>query len=623
MKNLLLLICAIHSIHLNAQFANYVIVGNTKFDLQTYGSASNLISVNNDNSISTCWTFSPDDNFTIPPYPFRGTGYNYYDSSTQIWSYAFPNLPTNRTENSRTGFTNIVVTPSGHEMTIAHQAVTSTTFSRLAINYRATKGTGLWALSSPWGSAGFHTWAKAAGGITNENVYVIWDGSGAPPTITSPPNIVNGQNGPLMFGRSLDGGLTWEPAKFIHEIDSNFYDGFQADCYSIDATGDTVAIAIGYELTDIILLKSVDAGQTWTKTIVLKNPIPFPTSCNCVSNYIIDGIPIDTIRAGAGDPEVLIDNNGMCHVWFSALDYYIDSARIIVDYSTDNLFYWNENLGPDTTTVWDPILGGHGGYVSIAHAEDFNGNGKIDIPVDTNTCGPTYHFGLYGMGLTQMPSAGISENFPYDGRIFLCFSTINELADTTGGFARRHLYGTFIDPPYIPNSWHFAENLIPSLADGGNGEFEECVFGSMARNAINNTAYILYQADSIPGTTFSPIGSCLSNYNQNILNDIRVTKYTPFPTAIEKILFADESRSAFPVPSIDKLNLQFILSKNSSVSLEIKDMSGKIIKSFPQTKYLIGKNIFSIDISDIPSGIYLYSIYSATNILPGKFIVSR
>ncbi len=107
--------------------------------------------------------------------------------------------PSTRTEPIRTGFTNIVVTASGAEMTIAHVG------TGMSLNWRATKGTGAWNFTYPWGQNNNDTWPKAV--AAGDWVYAIWQGSG----VSGVP--VAGQDGPIYFTRSADGGLTWDPKK--------------------------------------------------------------------------------------------------------------------------------------------------------------------------------------------------------------------------------------------------------------------------------------------------------------------------------------------------------------------------------------------------------------------------
>ena len=83
----------------------------------------------------------------------------------------------------------------------------------------------------------------------------------------------------------------------------------------------------------------------------------------------------------------------MCHVWFSDYAYYApdSSAYFALDYKIDGLSYWNENMAEDT--------GGARSFVTIASSQDFNGNGMIDIPVDTFTnCTIRNPWGDYGGG---------------------------------------------------------------------------------------------------------------------------------------------------------------------------------------------------------------------------------
>jgi hypothetical protein len=202
----------------------------------------------------------------------------------------------------------------------------------------------------------------------------------------------------------------------------------------------------------------------------------------------------------------------MCHVWFSALDYYGNNLpEKISNYSTDNLFYWNESMGNDTTTFWDTFTGGHGYYVAIAAAEDLNGNGILDLPVDTSMLCPTppgippfpwgpYPFATYLHGITQTPSAGIDDA----GNLYVCYSTVNELGDTSlFPKAHRNIYSMMLQYPYNANSWSHPVNIVPQIAQGGNGEKEECIYPSMARKADNNSFHVLYQYDPNPGNALS------------------------------------------------------------------------------------------------------------------------
>jgi hypothetical protein len=625
-----------------------ILMGNTKYDLQTNNAVSNRIVWNNDGTISACWTYSLDNNQSAsPPYPSRGTGYNYLDPSTGTignslpqgaqGTLAYPGGPAAREESTRTGFTNVVVTPAGKEMIIAHQAVTNATFNRIAVNWRATKGgtktSNPWTSSAPWGSSGFDTWPKACGGITNENVYVIWDGSGAPATTSSPANIVNGQNGPLVFGRSLDGGLTWEPSKFISEIDSNFYYGFGGDCYSIDAMGDTVAIVVGDTYTDIVLLKSFDAGVTWTKTIVWKHPIPFYGKIDTVTKYMYNDTIVDTIHSHGGDAKVILDMTGTAHVVYSEFDYH-DAIATDEFYNphmgTDNLFYWNESMGPDTTTVWDTLTYGHSPAVAIAAAQDFNGNNQIDVPVDTfTTCTNYYGWGNYQTGITAMPSMGIDE----EGKIYIAYQTINELADTQAyHMAHRHMYVVCLPYDAVNHNYNTANltlphNIIPSINEGGDGENQECVFGTMARrvNWGTRTGYCLYQADPVPGHSLAADASCEKYYNlQNAISAIYLCKIdlNNLGIGIDEITSNDvQIGQNFPNPANDATNIAINLKKAADVKVEVADVLGNLVYKESKGKLSTGGHMITLNTSNYAKGVYTYTIYTGDFKTTRKMIV--
>ncbi len=581
-----------------------VIIGATKFDLQTYRSVLNNFSVNSDGSVSACYNFSPDANTSSnPPYPFRGTGYNYLDPNG--WSFPYPQIYNSigpSTGDPRSGWPNIVVTPSGKELLFQYANTSGNPHNYISMHSRPVKGTGPWTTNQTfWNTTSNYLFPRACGGVINENVYVIW---------------LNDSGGvaELFFSMSANGGVTWTPEVTIPQLSN--YLTFIPDCYSIDAHSDTVAISIGYEFTDVILLKSFDGGANWSKTIIQKHPMPQFSACACSTNYIQDGIPIDTIRSNGGDSKVLIDNNGMCHVWFSALDYYADtSGAVFTNTHTDNLFYWNESMGADTTTVWNSFTGGNGSYVAIARAEDFNGNGIIDLPSpNLPTC--TEDLGEYGMGMTQTPSAGIDAN----GKIYLCYSTVNELADTTvSNLARRHVFLMKLEYPYNPANWSYPENIIPSISAGGDGENEECVYPSMSRRVLNDTAYIMYQQDLIPGISMYLPGSCQANYNLNhfsyrsVWGSVVFTNNTSFLSpAINPIPYPNPCKTEFIIPYHTKNKL--------NVNITLSDITGKVIEEISES-CKTGFNQIKVSTKNLSGGIYFCTINSNNEKSTHKIIV--
>jgi hypothetical protein len=580
------------------------IIGFTYYDLQTNNSISNRLVRNDDGSISAAWTFSP--NATVD-FPQRGTGYNYYDPNTPIAPYTSHwyfspdgpggDFPQARTEGAyRTGFTNIYVTPSGREMTVGHSSTTG--FVRLLMNSRPTKGTGAWTqqLNSLGTAPNNDTWAKMAG--SGDTVYVIAQGTG----VQDPPVPLYGQDGPILFSRSVDGGQTFPILRsVINEIDSNYYDGFGADNYSIDARGNNVAIVYGDLGTDLGLLKSTDGGATWTKTIIVTMPIPFFNFDSMLTDVDGDGI-YDTLFTSSGDPHVMIDHSGMAHVWFGSSEWWRDTTHDVGFLSaqlTDGLFYWNETMAPDA-------------YVQIAASQDYNGNGTLDFPQD-ETCARPY--GRYGFSLTSRPSAGIDAS----GTMYVTYMALNEAADTAI-WHQMHTHIYIITSPDNGQTWTYPMDLVLPQAMGGDGELQECAYASVARH-VDNWVYVLYQRDPAPGNSLST--ETCDAANNTVANDIVFVKIESATVSVPKVDRAENVSVSqnFPNPSRGATAFDVSINKNSDITIQVTDLIGRVIHSETRTNAASGIHTIQLNTSKWNDGIYLYTVQTQGQKITRQMIV--
>ncbi len=440
------------------------VIGNTLYDLQSNRGPARRIVNNGDGTISAAFTFSANQS----GYPDRGTGYNYYNGAS--WGA----IPTTRIEGIRTGFSNISVS-GGKEFTLAHNG------SGAGVLLSRNKGSGSWTTYTPVGgtSPGADVWWRlATGGANGNTVHAIVNsqGSGTTPVL--------GQNGPLTYSRSQNGGTTWDiQHAVLPGCDSSYYEGFSTENYSIDCSGNTVVIASSDLMRDVVMWKSTDNGTTWTKTIIEAAPIAAYNTAKdyapLVSDLNGDGIA-DTINSNAGDINVTLDNNGMVHATWSkmrCLDDDTTAGTTIggIFLTTAGIKYWNEGMSAPA---------------EVAGLVDQNGDGQFTLPIGNGTDNP---FGRYGNGgLTIHPQIG----FDNSNNVFLAYSAVSEITDTINyNAALRHVFLTYSTD--MGTTWSTPEDLVPPAAQGGDGEYQECVWPSIAKRN-DNKVHIVYHRDPTP-----------------------------------------------------------------------------------------------------------------------------
>jgi hypothetical protein len=541
--------------------------------LQTNGSISDRFIKHPDGTMSAVWTTLCPGGASATD---RGTGYNYFDGTSWLPSVCERIEPT-----QRSGFPNIGVTTSSKEIVLAH----SSTVGGMLLTYRLTKGTGSWIEDgTSLGQFPDDTWAKMViGGSDSMTVHAIWNASGIS------INEYCGQLGPIVYSRSTDGGVTWPILRqCIAELDTPFYLGFGADRYSIDAQGDSVAIVAGDWTTDMVLLKSTDNGDTWTKQIIYQFPFPNYDETAGIIDTNADGTA-DIIAVPNGDGQVAYDNNGMLHVVFSKVfitdDVETDAAGF---FPTDDagIWYWNESMATDSAML-------------IAAAEDFNNNDSLDVPVST-----TSHtgVGVYNGGLSLMPTIGFDPN----NNIFVTYATYNELADTSVYLSgRRHVY--VIASFDGAQNWTVPLNVVPSSAEGGDGEFQEAVFSCMAE-VVDENVHIIYQRDEAPGHSLSgdtEQAAWNSNPSNIIYVSVAMSELTGTPSVNSTSFFVSQN---MPNPANDQTQINVSLTSASEIKINVLDLAGRLLLSTPSNNYGAGSHLLTIDCSKLSSGVYLYEV---------------
>jgi len=556
------------------------VIGTTEYQNQTNSSICNRLLLHSDGTLSATWTMAQ-----LSTWGDRGTGYSYFDGTS--WSTA----PTVRLENVRSGWPNIAVTGSGKEIVASHEAPSSGTGMGTHLVTRPAKGTGTWT-DAVLGAN--DTWPRiVVGGASNTSVHIIAQTSGA----TTPAVPYQGQDGALSYSRSQDDGATWNKLRtVIPQIDSSFYLGFGGDVYSIDARGTTIAIVAGGLDHDVVLVKSTDDGDTWTKTIVHDFGIPLYESSTTITDNNGDSVA-DTIESCDGAVHVLLDNSNNAHVFYGRMRVFCDDPSAGLSYFpyTDGLMYWNEGMGSAA-----PVM--------IAAVKDLNGDGMMNIYTDP--AGAVLGMGSFFRSLTSFPSAGIDAS----GTIYLTYSSLFEgINDAGEGYDTGN--GVLIPPTSAGKS--FRHQYVMKSCDGGatwgnamdltspdgssTYDYLEGVYGAMAPDVANGFIHIIDQEDNAPGhgvsTTTTPdpqAGPANIKYYKIPTADLLCTSGI---NDSENMSFIN----LYPNPANGSVNIVMDVKSAAKASFKVYNVVGAVVAQFDQNLNS-GSNTVKMDISSLLNG---------------------
>ena len=579
--------------------ANEVVIGTTTYDLQSNAAVQNRIIHHDDGTISAGWTTSQELNSS---WSDRGTGYNFFDGT------AWGMQPLNRLESSRGGWPSIIAMGSGKEASVTH----NTANSYINMTHRSAVGTGSWTeqIISSVDSNGLYrdlTWNRTAvGGLNKETLHMVGIAN-ASDTV----NVVYGIPNALLYYRSQDEGVTWDIQDMqLPTLDSANFNRFSGDSYTLTAQEETVVLAYFNDWGDSFIVKSIDNGTTWNKTIFLDFP---------VDKYTIDsGLDLDNndtldnVYSTDNYGTVILDPNGDAHVFYGIMMYLDDD---LADASSswfpgiNGIAYWNESMGADVTPATV-----HAGDTSlwysdmmndniIAQAPDLNGDGQV-AGVDS-----TGGYALYYASRASMPNAGISAN----GEIYLSFSGYTETADN-GSQVFRHLYITKSSDGGL--TWKTPVDVTPN--SGFNG-MKECVFGSM-EPTVDDKIRIVYQRDTEPGLIVRG-DEDLVEFNDILYLEIDTVGLFGSTVSVNDIK-NPTTFTVYPNPANDYTYIAISLDKTEKVTLTIVDLLGKEISK--EEKILFsGKTTDKVDVSNFQNGVYFINLQAGNKITTQKLVITK
>jgi hypothetical protein len=428
------------------------VIGNTYYDLQTWRVMQNRIYCFDDGSIGTVWNMG----FNYPGFNDLGIGYNYFDGND--WGM----LPFQSITSDWAIFPSYTDYGENGEICVSQGQ------NGLFINWRTNKGTGNWQQSLMTGADLKHP-VVVTTGADNDIVHLLYlkvDGSFTP-TEAQP------YRGFIWYAKSSDGMQTWEINQQISGLGPDEYLGFTIGAYTwAEPKGDVLAFVAGDYLTDLVLMKSMDGGDTWQKTVVWEHPYPM---------FEIFTFNSDTFYCNGGSMSVALDNDDIAHVAFGLSQVFSSSVQDTLwnNPFADGIVHWREDmpgfkntmnsLHPDSLSICDNLVG---------WSNDINANGSLDI------FPPAFYPAL---GMSAYPILVINEG----NDMYLVYSSVTETFDN-GTENYRHLWARY--SPDLGCSWGNFVDLTSDIIH----IFDECVFPHVA-GSFDDYLQLVYQHDIEPG----------------------------------------------------------------------------------------------------------------------------
>lgn len=552
-------------------------VGYTKYDNQTKGSADNRIYFYDDGSFAVTWNFGmfPSSNGC----PDRGTGYNYFDGNT--WDP----MPEERIEPQQCGWPSYAPLGENGELIVSHK-----NNSGLMLSTRENKGTGEWqysALDPPTGCPPLLWNNTITSGPNHNRIHIL--------AATYPGLYYQGLMGAILYSLSTDGGASWEIENVILDgmTADDFY-AFQGDMAKwAKPLGDTLAFVAGDEATSLVLMKSLDGGLTFDKTLIQKHPYP----------NLYFGMETDTFYCADQSHSVALDMNGMAHVTFGIMRALWHPSYTVMFPFVDGIGYWNESMPTFTGDINALSPYGEPGsemiedYNLIGWSQDVDGDGELTFL--TNVA--DYYQGLSSM--TQLI-------FDEQNHLYLIYSSITETF-SNGIKNYRHLWSrSSLDGG---NTWG---DFIDLNADV-NYYFTENVFPSCAKNS-DEYIYLIYQSDNQPG-----IGSWWQHpYHENEIRFMKVLK-AEISTGVTSspYIFSEDVSQNYPNPFNEYSYVNINLRKACNLKLLVKNMIGQVMYEKNLGYSAPGMNKISINGINLSSGIYFYTVKAGSVEVTKKMIV--
>ena len=527
------------------------VLGTTWYDMQSNGAIDSRLTVYPDGTMGGVWTRGTTNSND------RGTGYNYYDGTS--WGPE----PASRIENDRTGWPSYApLGPSG-EIVIAHLN------DGLKISQRATKGQGTWNQSVLMGPAGATdiSWPRImTNGANHNNIHMLANTYVA----------YQGLDLAILYYRSLDGGATWDKNGIVlPQMTSTDYDGFNGDEMAWGTPhGDTIYFIVSGPWIDTFIMKSNDNGETWNKIPILSN----------ANKKLASGVTeVPSFTNSDGACAVEMDKSGVLHAAFGIGGGYMTGSTKYIYINQNGLVYWNSTMPMVKDSLDLDVLEADGQLLGAVYNGPNPGDTIIDAP-------------SYRVGLSSFPQISV-DNY---NNLYFMWSAVAPGNPSPDPYNYRHIYGRA--------KFHDKADMT-EIVDFNGGImylFNEYVYPSLGKRILNDKLEVMYQTAPEPGSNL--VNTAIASHECN-MEHRQIPGSSFWPTGLndknEQRNFVGQN---YPNPANGVISFNAFLATTSIVTIEVMNVMGQTVMTIDKGSLPAGGQKFRMDVSQLDSGIYFYTV---------------
>ncbi len=384
------------------------------------------------------------------------------------------------------------------------------------------------------------------------------------PAVTAPVLSVSGQNlhvswvsgswpnYNIYYIRSTDNGLSWSASQKLTKITSYYF------YPTITVSGQYVHVAFQEQDSQYVYIhyiRSSDGGMSWGPDLTLINS--YVSQAPCITN----------------------EGNNLHMVWYGAFSQNQLPCKIFYRRSTNNGETWSNDtmISSGTIDSWNPSISASGSRLNVAFEGHINVNGNTEV----------YYTYSSDRGLTWQPEMRLTNDV-----------ALSENPSVTGSGLNVHIaWWESRDGNY--------EIYYKNSLDGGLSWFSDMRLTNNTALSENPTAYN-YGNDLYIVWYDRRDGNyevyCKKNPNANMVGINNMNSNTAYEF---KLL------QNYPNPFNPSTKIRFSVPKQAEISINLSDITGKIISSIFQPKqFAAGVYETDFDGSNLSSGIYFYSLYA-------------